>query len=82
MDRRKAVLTALIGLVGAVIVLGPSVYPFQYGLLESVVLAGAFVLLAVFETVLDDARFGAWGPPAPAGGTSPTSTGKWLYPLY
>jgi len=59
MDRTKAILTAVIALVGALVMLALSVYPFQYGLVESAVLAGAFVLLALFETVLSDAEFGA-----------------------
>jgi hypothetical protein len=35
------------------------VYPFQYGIVESAVLAVGFVVLALFETVLDRSTFGA-----------------------
>ena len=41
--------------VGTVIWLGLSVYPFHYGWVESLVLAGLFVAFGFFEFVLDDA---------------------------
>lgn len=56
---QKGILVGVIGVVGAVLYLGLTVYPFQYGPVESVLLAGAFVLLALLETVLDGATFAA-----------------------
>lgn len=50
-------LLGLVGVVAAVIYLGMTVYPFQYGFAESAVLAGAFVLFALFESVLDRSSF-------------------------
>ena len=41
--------------VGVVIWLALSVYPFQYGRFESLVLAGPFVAVGFFRFVLDDA---------------------------
>lgn len=58
MDRSHRVLvTAAIGLLGALGYLGLTVYPFDYGPVESLLLAGAFVALAAFEFVLDEASF-------------------------
>ena len=55
MDRMtRTLLVSVIGFIGALIFLGLSVYPFQYGLLESVLLAGVFVVLSLFEFVLND----------------------------
>ena len=57
-SRAKFTLTALILSVGALILLGLTVYPFQYGWVESSILAGGFVLAALFQTVLDGAFAG------------------------
>ncbi|WP_226040224.1 hypothetical protein [Natrinema sp. DC36] len=55
MDRRtQTFLVSVIGFIGAVIFLGLSVYPFQYGFLDSVLLAGGFVVLSLVAFVLDD----------------------------
>ncbi len=48
-------LSAVIAAVGAVLWLALSVYPMQYGVVESGVLAGLLVLVGLFEFVLDDA---------------------------
>jgi|GEM_PF-253613 hypothetical protein len=53
--RTKVLLTVVIGTVGAVVMLALVVYPFDYGVVESAVLAGAFVLAGLFQTVLGDA---------------------------
>ncbi|SDQ79608.1 hypothetical protein [Halopelagius longus] len=53
----KAFLVCGAFLLGAVGLFGLTVYPFQYGLVESAILAGAFVLVALFETALDDTSF-------------------------
>lgn len=47
-------LTAGIGVVGAIVFLGLTVYPFKYGPVESGVLAGLLVLAGVVEFVLDE----------------------------
>ena len=46
----------LTGLVGALTFLGLTVYPFQYGPVESTLLAGGLVLFGLFKFVLDTAR--------------------------
>lgn len=56
--RTRALLIGLAGLVGTVAYLGLTVYPLDYGPVESALLAGALVLFAVYEIVLDDASFG------------------------
>ena len=43
--RSKGLLTGIIGVFGAAGLLALTVYPFDYGLVESAVLAGAFVLV-------------------------------------
>ena len=53
--RTKALLTGTIGVVAAVGLLALTVSPFDYGVVESAVLAGAFALAALFQTVLGDA---------------------------
>lgn len=53
----KAFLVGIIGLLGAVVLLGLTVYPFQYGIVESSLLAGFIVLAALFEFVLDETTF-------------------------
>lgn len=58
MDRTtRALLVGVIGILGAVAFFGLTVYPFQYGLVESSLLAGFFVLISVFEVVLDETSF-------------------------
>ncbi|WP_408959636.1 hypothetical protein [Natrinema sp. 74] len=47
-------LLSVVGVIGALLFLGLSVYPFQYGVVESIVLAGGFVVLSIFQFVLDD----------------------------
>ncbi|MBX0286754.1 hypothetical protein EGH22_10475 [Halomicroarcula sp. F28] len=53
--RTKALFTGMVGTVGAAGMLALTVYPFDYGVAESAVLAGAVVLVALYQTVLDDA---------------------------
>ncbi|WP_256545704.1 hypothetical protein [Halobellus inordinatus] len=47
----------MICLVGAVVLFALTVHPFQYGIVEGVIVAGALVAAALFETVLDDTSF-------------------------
>jgi len=54
-SRTKALRTGIIGIVAAMGVLALTVYPFSYGFAESVLLAGSFVLVALYRTLLDDA---------------------------
>jgi len=51
--RAKALLISVIGTVAAVGMLALTVYPSEYGAVESAVLAGASVLAALFKYVLD-----------------------------
>lgn len=53
----QAFLVGIIGLLGAVVLLGLTVYPFQYGIVESSLLAGFIVLAALFKFVLDETTF-------------------------
>ncbi|MDQ2054712.1 MULTISPECIES: hypothetical protein [Halobellus] len=55
--RTRALLVAVICLVGAGVLIALTVYPFQYGIVEGVIVAGALVVAALFETVLDDTSF-------------------------
>lgn len=58
MERKtKGILVGIIGVLGALLFLGLTVYPLQYGLAESLALVGLLVALALFETVLDDSSF-------------------------
>lgn len=58
MDRReKAFLVGVFGFLGAVALLALTVYPFEYGIVESTLLVGGLIAFAVFETVLDDTSF-------------------------
>ncbi|MFB6089934.1 MAG: hypothetical protein ABEJ97_02640 [Halobellus sp.] len=58
MDRTtRATVLALIALGGAAVLFAMTIYPLDYGLVEGALLAGAFVLVAVIETVLDDTSF-------------------------
>jgi hypothetical protein len=58
MDRTtRAILASVIGVLGVVVLLGLTVYPFQYGLVESSLLVGFFVLISIFEVVLDETSF-------------------------
>lgn len=54
----KAVLVGVTGVGGALLLLALTVYPFRYGIVESSVPAGAFVLLSLYEVALDEATFG------------------------
>ena len=51
----QALLLGVLGFAGAIILFALTVYPFQYGLTESLVLVGLLVAFAAFETVLTDA---------------------------
>jgi len=53
--RTKALFIGIVGTVAAAGMLALTVFPFDYGVVESAVLAGAFVLVALYQTVLDDA---------------------------
>ena len=53
--RTKGILTGAIGVLGALGYLALTVYPFGYGMAESAALAGAFVIVGLYQTVLDDA---------------------------
>ncbi|WP_192498370.1 hypothetical protein [Halorussus halophilus] len=53
----KRLLTGGVALVGAGCFLALSVYPFQYGTVESAVLAGALVVVGLFEFALDETSF-------------------------
>lgn len=55
--RAKALLTAGIAFVGALLFLGFSVYLFQFGTVESLVLVGLLMLFGVVEGVLGDTSF-------------------------
>jgi len=50
----KKFLAGAIGIIGVIIFLALFIYPFQYGLLPSSGLASAFILFAIFETILND----------------------------
>ncbi|MFB6202015.1 MAG: hypothetical protein ABEI98_08385 [Halorhabdus sp.] len=56
MDRTSAILTGIVGVVGATVFLGLFVYPLQYGPVESAVAAGLVVLAGLWEFVLDRAE--------------------------
>jgi len=53
----KALLTGIIGTLGAVGLFALTVYPLGYGLGESLLLTGALVGVLLFRTVLDDTSF-------------------------
>jgi len=53
----KALLTSIIAALGAVGLLALTVYPFQYGFGESLILVGALAGALLFQTVLDDTSF-------------------------
>lgn len=55
--RRRGILVGAIGVLGAVGFLALTVYPFQYGPVESSILVGGLVLFAVLETLLDRTSF-------------------------
>jgi len=58
MDRStKALLSGGIVALGAVVLLGLTVYPFEYGLGESLLLTGGLVGALLFQTVLNDTSF-------------------------
>lgn len=54
---RQVFLVCVIAFIGATIGLALNVYPFQYVFVESSLLAGAFILFALFKFVLDDTTF-------------------------
>jgi hypothetical protein len=56
-SKEKSVLTAGILSVGALVFVALSVYPFQFGTMESPVFAGLLVGLGIVELVLDDTSF-------------------------
>jgi hypothetical protein len=53
----KLLLTGIIVAFGAVVLLGLTVYPFEYGFGESLLLTGALVGALLFQTILDDTSF-------------------------
>lgn len=53
----RMILTGIVGVLGAVVLIGLLVFPFQYGVVESTILAGAFVCFALFEFVLNETSF-------------------------
>lgn len=53
----KGLLVVMIGVLAAAVMIGLTVYPFQYGVVESSLLAGLLVLFALFEVVLDETSF-------------------------
>ncbi|MFD1640711.1 hypothetical protein [Halohasta litorea] len=53
----RVLLTVVIMALGAAGLLALTVYPFQYGLGESLILVGALVGALLFQTVLDDTSF-------------------------
>ena len=53
----QAFFVGMIGVLGAVALFGLTVYPLQYGVVESSVLVGLIVLFALFKFVLDEAIF-------------------------
>lgn len=55
--KTKALLTAGIAFVGALFFVALSVYPFRFGTVESLLLAGLLVAFAFVEFVLDDTSF-------------------------
>ncbi|MFB6293200.1 MAG: hypothetical protein ABEH60_02930 [Halonotius sp.] len=55
--REKAFLVGVIAFLGSIALLALTVYPFQYGLVESTLLVGGYIAFMVFETVLDDTSF-------------------------
>jgi hypothetical protein len=54
-QRGRFVLAALVLGAGAVFFVGLTVYPYQYGVVESGLLVGVLVVFGLVETVLDDA---------------------------
>jgi len=58
MDRRaNAWLVGVVGILGSIALLALTVYPFNYGLVESTLLVGGLLVCMLFETVLDDTSF-------------------------
>jgi hypothetical protein len=51
----KGLLVGVGGVGGALAFLALTVYPFQYGPVESALLVGGLLLFALVETILDDA---------------------------
>ena len=58
MDRStRARLSGIIATLGAAVLFGLTVYPFEYGLRESLPLTGVLVGGLLFQTVLNDTSF-------------------------
>jgi len=58
MDRStRARRSGIIAALGAVVLLGLTVYPFEYGLGESLLMTGLLVGGLLFQTVLNDTSF-------------------------
>jgi uncharacterized membrane protein len=53
----QLLLTGIISTLGAVGLFALTIYPFEYGLGESLLLTGALVGALLFQTVLDDTSF-------------------------
>ena len=53
----RACLTVVIGMAGAVGLFALTIYPFEYGLGESLIVTGVLVGALLFQTVLDDTSF-------------------------
>jgi len=53
----RAFLTVVIGMPGAVGLFALTIYPFEYGLGESLIVTGVLVGALLFQTVLDDTSF-------------------------
>lgn len=53
----KLLLTGIITTLGAIVFLGLTVFPFEYGLGESFLMTGVLVGALLFQTVLDDTSF-------------------------
>ena len=58
MDRRaKAWLVGAFVVLGSIVLLALTVYPFNYGLVESTLLVGGLLVFMLFETILGDTSF-------------------------
>ena len=53
----RALLSGIIAALGAIVLFGLTVYPFEYGIGESLLMTGALVGALLFQTVLNDASF-------------------------
>jgi len=58
MDRStRALFSGIIAALGTIVLLGLTIYPFQYGFGESLLLTGALVGALLFQTMLNDTSF-------------------------